>query len=175
MASCFSCFTASFTYHFDNFTFARSRESVHNHHNSQSRLQSLRPISFVSLTSNKKGNHRRLTKSPEGRALPDLNRVTAQRKPSADVTSFYSSRHRSPEASSRIPKDDDSQVPKISLEQQLAQSRVYKDPRRHVSFARVPSQRTASELYHSPSFHLLNSIFYQTCPSFPRSHLQVKV
>lgn len=170
MASCFSCFSATFHYHFDNFTFARSRESVHNHHNTYPRLQSLRPTSFISLASHKARQNRKNRKGASCSPSKDRQKASPQR------SSLTSSR-RSPSGSQRISsaKPEETQTIQEPLGQQLRHSRPYRDPTRHVSFARVPSRPRSSELDLLPLGRILRSIPYSTCPLYFPNPPQVKV
>lgn len=159
MASCFSCFTATFHYHFDNFTFARSRESVHTHHNNHSKLHSLRRASFVSLPSFIHKQHRKRAKASANRPTAGRSGRSPPRKKSIDVTSFYSSSP-SPRQDRDASTTDHAFNPvKSNLEHGTCRIKPLKDPRRHVSFVRSTSQRTSSELDFSFEYGLLKSIF----------------
>lgn len=165
MASCFSCCTNTFSYHFENFTFARSKDSLHN--GNSGRLQSLRFPSFVSFGSHKahqqghqlrklaKKGAKRSPASPRPRASSDPKEPPRRGShPVIDITSTRESPTRS--------------GPRFQLTRSLKspgsspQGSPQRDPRRHVSFARSVGGRSSSEL---DALCTSSSISNPPCPS----------
>ena len=148
MASCCSCFTASFHYHFDNFTFARSERSLksrNSRRNSHPRLQSLYLISFASLASHlTRHKHKDKRVTDPRHSGDDFNgRGRQHRKPHLVTTKSNSP---VPRFLAKRAAAEESPITKSDFEQNFTHSKPHKDPVRHVSFARSPSFRSASEL-----------------------------
>ena len=156
MSSWFSCCTQTFSYHFHNFTFARSRETVH--HENEDRLHTLHFPSFISF-----GSHRthqvghqpqKVAKRPGRRDSTALVEIPGHgTSPSIAISSPGQGPTQGPKfklpRSGRSPDASPNQSPII-------------DPTRHVSFARDVSGRSSSErVVHYAS----RSIISATCLS----------
>ena len=145
MASCFSCFAASFNYHFHNFTFARSSQTVHHEHTG--RLHSLKFPSSVSFVSHKARQQR---KSHKKSATPSTRQGHSRApspspSPSPHSASTASARLNRPHSPARSPLDDhlDDQPDPALI---ATRTNPIREPKRHVSFAGSARDRSPSEL-----------------------------